>query len=183
MSTQQIEIRIAGKGGQGILTSGYLLGWAFALLEGKNVAQTQSYGPEARGGASKTDIIISDNVIYYTKVRKANYLILLSEEAAARYLEDLTPLGTLIIDSHIHFEPRKEGKIFEADFARIAREELKNPIAANLLMLGYFCAVSDLLKPESLKKVIAEHFRKKFEEANLNAFNLGFKEGKKALKK
>ncbi|MCK4667045.1 2-oxoacid:acceptor oxidoreductase family protein [Candidatus Dependentiae bacterium] len=181
--SKQIEIRIAGKGGQGILTSGYLLGWAFALLEGKNVAQTQSYGPEARGGASKTDLIISDEVIYYTKVRKANYLILLSEEATSRYLDDLTSSGTLIIDSSIHFEPRKEGTVFKSNFAKIAREELKNPIATNLLMLGYFCAISDLLKPDSIKTVISEHFRKRFEEANLKAFDRGFEEGKKALKK
>ncbi len=181
--SKQIEIRIAGKGGQGILTSGYLLGWAFALLEGKNVAQTQSYGPEARGGASKTDIIISDDVIYYTKVRRANYLILLSEEAASRYLEDLNPYATLIVDSSINSDYRKDGKIYKLNFAKIARKELKNPIATNLLMLGYFCAISDLLKPDSLKTVISEHFRKKFEEANLKAFERGFEEGKKALKK
>ncbi|HDS09914.1 MAG TPA: 2-oxoacid:ferredoxin oxidoreductase subunit gamma, partial [Firmicutes bacterium] len=86
MGNNKIEIRIAGKGGQGILTAGYILGKAIALFGDKNVAQTQSYGPEARGGASRTDLIISKSQIFYTKVRKADYLVVLSQEAYDKYI-------------------------------------------------------------------------------------------------
>ncbi len=183
MGNKKFEIRIAGKGGQGILTAGYILGKAIALYEDKNVAQTQSYGPEARGGASRTDLIISDSQIFYTKVRKADYLVVLSQEAYDKYISSFPEAtGTLIADSYITLKNGQKGKILLGDFEKIARDDLKNPLAANLVMLGYLCAVSSLANSESVKKVISGHFKKKFEESNFKAFDMGFEAGKKNLK-
>ncbi len=167
LTDNSINIRIAGRGGQGIIKAGLLLAEAL-VLEGKNVAQTQNYGPEARGGACRTDIVASLEEIDYPGLQRIDYLIVLDEGAYARYLPMLNERTIVIYDSDL-VKSAKKGYGFP--FTRISKDKFGSELFANMIALGAFVSLTDIVKPETLQHVIKK--RMKNPEKNISAFRLG----------
>ena len=176
------EVRFTGFGGQGMVVMGYILGRAATVYDGKNATMTQSYGPEARGGASSTQVIISDGHIYYPYVIKPNILVAMSQEGYDKYRSNLAEDGKLLIDEDLVTlsEDEDTGRVFKIPATRFA-EELGRKIVANIVMLGFFSALTDMVSEEALKKSIADSVPKATIELNLKAFEKGKSYGEALL--
>jgi 2-oxoglutarate ferredoxin oxidoreductase subunit gamma len=173
------EVRLSGFGGQGIILAGHILGKAVALFEGKNAVFTQSYGPEARGGACNADVIISEGPIHYPKVTRPDVLVFMSEEAKATHGDMTGPETIVIIDEDlVRVEDLRERphRLFSVPATRIA-EVLGRRMVANIVMLGYLSSVTRVAGYESLKKAILSSVPKGTEELNSKAFERGFQYG------
>ncbi len=170
------EVRVAGFGGQGVILAGVILAQASGAIEGREVAQTQSYGPEARGGAARCDVVISDKRILYPKVRQADLLLAMSQPALAKYAVDLDAAkGKVVIDSTLVNElPDGLPPVYRVPATKIAEEEFKNRIVANMVMLGALARVDDVVAYDSLKRAVAENVAPKFRDLNLAALDRGY---------
>ncbi len=179
----RIEIRFAGFGGQGIIKSGILTAAAACLYGGKNAVQTQSYGPESRGGACRSEVIISDEEIDFPKVTEPDILVLMSQHAYNEYAETVKKGGMIILDPDMIPNERKiEGvKVFRVPATRMA-EALGRKIVANVVMLGAFAAITGIVDKEAFKNSIRANVPKEAEELNLKAFEMGYEYGKNLLK-
>lgn len=166
------EIRISGFGGQGVALAGYIIGKAASLYQGLEAAMTQAYGPEARGGASSSDIVVADRPIDYPFVQRADILITLSQEAYARFKPEAKPEAVVIIDSGL-VTPSADDNPLEIPATQLA-EELGRRIVANVVMLGYFTAATGLLKRQAVEKAIETSVRARTLELNLQAFSVGY---------
>lgn len=169
----KIEIRIAGTGGQGVILSSIVLAEAAGVYEGWNAIQTQSYGPEARGGASRADVIISDEPILFPKCRKLDLLVCLSQPAVEKYIADLKVRGIAITDS-FYVRECPHPKTICLPLAETARRELGRELFTNILTVGAVARISGILKLESLKKAVTARVPKQFLELNLRAVELGW---------
>ncbi len=169
------EIRFAGLGGQGIVRAGVIIGSAAALFGGKNAANSQSYGPEARGGASRSEVIISDEEIDYPKVEEPDAMVLMSQEAYDRYARDLKRGGVLIYDSDMVYDPKPiEGaRVYAIPATRIA-EESGRKIVANMVMIGALVAITGAVDPSAAKRAIERNVPKGTEDLNIRAFEKGY---------
>jgi 2-oxoglutarate ferredoxin oxidoreductase subunit gamma len=174
MSMKRYEIRIAGFGGQGVVTVGKIVGLAAALYDRKNAVQTQSYGPESRGGACKSEVVLSDGEIHYPKVRTADVLIALSQPALDIYLKDLKAGGLLIIDplTVIQEIPRTDIRVVRVPTAEIALQ-LGNKRFQNMVALGALASLTGVISRESLEKAIKDSVPPKTLRQNLEAFKKG----------
>ena len=173
----RIEVRIAGFGGQGVVLSGVLLGTAAALYDKKNVTQTQSYGAEARGGAARSEVIISDAPIIYPKVLEPDILVAMSQTALDKYIDDLKANGTLIIDAELvkDLPERSDILVYKGEFSKTAEEELGRRIVANMIMLGFLTTLTKITSKEALTETVQTGVPKGTEELNLNALEIGRK--------
>ena len=171
---KRYEIRIAGFGGQGVITVGKIVGIAAALYDKKNAVQTQSYGPESRGGACKSEVVLSDGEIHYPKVRTADVLVALSQPALDIYLKDLKPGGLLIIDplTVIKAVPRTDIKVVKVPTAEIAMNA-GNKKFQNMVALGALASLTGVISQEALEKAIGESVPPKTLAQNLEAFKKG----------
>jgi 2-oxoglutarate ferredoxin oxidoreductase subunit gamma len=177
------EIRIGGFGGQGVVTMAVVLGETAALNDGKFVVQTQSYGPEARGGASKSEIVISDTEIDYPKAIAPDVFVAMSRAAYLEYIHGLKEDGVLIIDEDlvdVEGELPKGVKIYKIPATRIADKEVGSKQATNVVMLGAFTIITKALSVEGLKARIEERWPR-FVKSNMLALELGIKAGEEAL--
>lgn len=176
------EVRFAGFGGQGIIRAGLMLAMASSIYAGKNAVQTQSYGPESRGGSCKSEVVISDEEIDYPKVDDPDVLVVMSQEAFNTYAKTVKPDGTLILDPDM--VPRREFKgntrVFLVPSTKIA-EELGKTIVANVVMLGALVAITDLTSAEAFKNSLLSNIPKGTEKLNLTAFEKGYEYGRKLL--
>jgi 2-oxoglutarate ferredoxin oxidoreductase subunit gamma len=181
--TEQVEIRLAGFGGQGIILSGHILGKAAALFEKKNAVFTQSYGPEARGGSCSADVLISDNPIHYPKVGQPGLLVLMSQGAWTTYGGSIRPGGVLILDEDlVSLEEEPKGvTIFRVPCTRIA-EKLGRTIVANIVMLGAVAALGGVVAYEAMKESVLASIPAGTEDLNISAFDKGFEYGRRLLK-
>jgi len=172
------EIRLAGFGGQGIILSGHILGKAAALFEKKNAVFTQSYGPEARGGACSADVVISGESIHYPKVTRPDVLVIMSQAALTTYGETIQPGGTLILDEDLVSMPEApEGiTMYRVPATRIA-EDLGRRIVANIAMLGAVAALGGVVTYESMKASVKASIPPGTEELNITAFDRGYEYG------
>ena len=173
----RVEIRFAGFGGQGIGLMGRLVGEAVSLLEeGKNSVMTQSYGPESRGGASSTDVVIDEGEIDYPKATELDYFVVLSDEAYHKYIPKLKEGGILFVEEDlvtIDENAKKAKKIFNIPATKIA-ESLGSRLYANIAMLGFVCAnTTDIFSEESMLTIMKEKIKARFVEKNLIAFQKG----------
>ncbi len=166
------EIRIAGFGGQGVGLAGYILGKALAIYDGLEAVMTQSYGPEARGGASYSSIVISDHDIAYPFVESPDFLIALSQEAYTKFQPAVVPDGMIIIDGDL-VEPCNDQKHFMIPATQIA-EDLGNRIAANMVILGYFSATSGVVSLQAINQSVESSVRPHTTDLNLEAVQKGF---------
>jgi 2-oxoglutarate ferredoxin oxidoreductase subunit gamma len=176
------EIRLSGSGGQGLVLAGVMIAEAVGVYEGKNVAQTQSYGPEARGGTSRSDLVISSNEIYYPKTSSLDLLLALTQEAADKYYTHLNDNGILIVDSDIVRQLPPFKKVYAMPFTNTARNEVGTTIVANVISGAALVVVSGICKPESFMSAVLNRAPKGTESKNEMACKLGFDMGKKALK-
>jgi 2-oxoglutarate ferredoxin oxidoreductase subunit gamma len=175
------EIRIAGFGGQGVILSGIIIGKAASLFDNINAVQTQSYGPEARGGASRTEIVIDDEEIDYPKVQNPDILIAMSHEALIKYLDDLKTNGILIIDPDMiieeeitDFVDKNNINLYHARATKVAEDEIGLKIVANIVMIGAITKFTEIISYESAKKAILDTVPKGTEKMNINAFEAGY---------
>ncbi len=176
---ERLEVRLSGFGGQGIVLAGNILGRSAALFEGKNAVFTQSYGPEARGGACSADVVISEGVIHYPKVTRPDILVLMSEEAKNTYAARLDPETTVIIDRHLVKTEGLEGRcsrLFSVPATRIA-EDLGRKMVANIVMLGFLAAVTGIVRHDSLQDAVLASVPEGTEELNTKAFEKGYQYG------
>jgi 2-oxoglutarate ferredoxin oxidoreductase subunit gamma len=173
-SMKRYEIRIAGFGGQGVVTIGRVLGTAISMYEGKNSVNTQSYGPESRGGACRSEVVISDGEIYYPSVRKADVFIALSQVALDTYIADLKSGGVLIIDPGAvrSIPDRKDITVIEVPTMDIA-QKVGGVKFQNVVALGALCTQLDWISYTSYEKAIAGSVPSKTIPANLEAFKSG----------
>jgi 2-oxoglutarate ferredoxin oxidoreductase subunit gamma len=176
------DIRIAGFGGQGIILAGIVIGKAAALHNNLFAVQTQSYGPEARGGASKTEVVVSDEEVDYPKVQNPDILIALSQAALIAYMDDLKDGGTLIVDPDMinldeimPFVEKHHIKLFTAPATRTAAEEIGIRIVANIVMVGAIVKITKVVSEEAARAAIAESVPPGTEGKNLAAFEAGVK--------
>lgn len=166
------EVRLAGSGGQGLITAAVILAEAVALGSGMNVVQTQSYGPEARGGASKADVVISEGTIFYPKARHLDILIALTQEACDRYCGALKDDGILMVDEdHVKVTPTP-GAV-RIPVTRIVRERLGRETYANSAVLGALSAMIEAVREEDVREALAGRVPPHTVEANLEAFQIG----------
>ncbi|MEZ5358520.1 MAG: 2-oxoacid:acceptor oxidoreductase family protein [Candidatus Zixiibacteriota bacterium] len=173
------EVRVSGSGGHGVILAAIMLAQSAGLNPKLNVVQTQSYGPEARGGASRADVVISSDEIYYPKTMKLDLLMAFTQEACDKYYPDLKPNGLLIVDSNLVTKvPTKNSYGFP--FIRTAREQVGHPMVANVIALGVIVELTGLVSQEDIKSVILARAPKGTEDKNLNALKIGFELAKKA---
>lgn len=179
----RVEVRFAGFGGQGIIKSGIIVAAAAAIHGGKNAVQTQSYGPESRGGACKSEVVIAEEEIDFPKVVEPEVLVVMSQHAYNDYAEELKAGGIIILDPDMIPTERslKNVKIYRVPATKIA-EDLGKRIVANIVMIGAFVAITGLLGKDAIKKSIVENIPKGTEELNLNAFEKGYECGKSLMK-
>jgi len=166
---KELNLRIAGRGGQGIIKLGLFLAEA-SVLEGKNVVQTQSYGPEARGGACRSDLIISDEDIDYPGLRRIDIFLAMDQEAYLKYSPMLDESSLVIYDSDL-VRPSTHGIGFP--FTKRAIELFGDPIFANIIALGALIAITKIVKPETVLYVLKRRL-KRFQKENLDAFVEGY---------
>lgn len=176
------EIRFSGYGGQGIIRCAMIAGKAFSVVEGKHTTMTQSFGPEARGGACSSQLVASDERVLYPYITKPEVLVCMSQEAYEKYEPNLRENGTLIIDKDLvkpNSQKRKR-KIYSVPATRFA-EELGNRIIANLVMMGFFTAITQFVSPESMKKALPGLVPDRYLDLNYKAFDKGYEYGLKVL--
>jgi len=182
-SNVRVEIRFAGFGGQGIIKSGIITAAAACIYSGKNAVQTQSYGPESRGGACKSEVVVSEEEIDFPKVVEPDVLVVMSQHAYNEYAENVKVGGTIIMDPDMipHEKVLSNVRVFRIPATKIA-EKLGRKIVANIVMLGALVAVTDILDKDAVKESIKANIPKGTEELNLTAFEKGYEYGENLLK-
>jgi len=176
------ELRIAGFGGQGVIMCAQVIGRAASIVENGYATMTQNFGPEARGGACSAQLILSPTPILYPYVVKPDIMVLMSQEAFVKFHGDIKPGGTLIVEQElVRLEKVAPGvKVFAIPATRIA-EQLGKRMVLNIVMTGFFGAISGVLKRESLRKAVEDSVPSAFAELNRMAFNAGYEYGLKHL--
>jgi len=173
---QNLRVKVAGFGGQGIILSSYIIGKAASIFDQKMASMTQAYGPEARGGACSSQVVISDQEVDYPLVDEADVLITMSQEAYDRFLPILKKGGTLLYDSDLVIQLKPHDGLDEKAIpaTRLA-EELGKKIVANIVMLGFATSQAHIASPEAMMESIRQSVPEKFVQLNMKAFETGFK--------
>ena len=166
------EIRFAGTGGQGVILSGIIVAESAGVVEKKFTTQIQSYGPESRGGASKSEVIISDKVILYPKVRTPDVLVCLNQISYDVYRKKVKDDTLILVDNW--YVSNYDERTIALPFANIARDKLNRLLFTNIVMLGSFAAITEIVKIDSIKETIKGRVPPYTIEKNLNALQLGF---------
>jgi len=176
------EIRVAGFGGQGVILSAIVLGKAASIYQGEFATMTQNFGPEARGGACSAQLLLSDQPVLYPYVTQPDVLVVMSQEAYTKFAPELKDGGTLLIERDLVrvSEMPAQTRIYSIPATRIA-EELGKRMVLNIVMVGFFAAVTQLLGADAVRKAIADSVPSSFRELNLKAFDKGYEYGQAAL--
>lgn len=177
------HVLITGFGGQGIVLAGDILGKAASLYDQKHATMTQNYGPEARGGACSSQVIISPEEILFPCVESPEILVCMSQEAYAKNIKSIRPGGTLIWDMDLVHTRKTDisGNTYSIPATRFA-EKLGNKMMANIVMLGFISAVEHLVHADALKKAILDSVPQAMREKNIEAFNMGREYGNSIIK-
>ncbi len=177
---ERCRIIFSGAGGQGIITAAIILAEAAVLYEHLNATQTQSYGPEARGGTTRSDVIIADTEIRYPKVIQPNILVCLTQEAYVKFSSIIRPGGLLLIDSwFVKMSSNIDAWQVQLPMYQTVMDHIGKPIVFNICMLGAVIALWELVKPESIMKVLKTRIPPEFLDMNRQALNLGIELGEK----
>jgi 2-oxoglutarate ferredoxin oxidoreductase subunit gamma len=176
------EIRIAGFGGQGVILAASVIGKACAIFQGGFATMTQSFGPEARGGSSSAQVILSSEPILYPYVTQPDVLVVMSQEAYTRFAPQLKPGGILIAEQDlVHVNGMPAGvRAFGVPATRLA-EELGRKVVLNIVMTGFFTAVTNLLDPEAVRKAVEDSVPPAMQKLNLQAFDKGYEYGSRLI--
>ena len=176
------EIRLCGFGGQGIMLAGYIIGQAATIYENMYATHIRDYGPEARGGTCRSDVVISEEPILYPYITAPSVLVSMSQQGYDKYRPRSREDSLIIIDEELvkHREKRKD-RLLAIPARRIA-EELGRAAAANVVMLGFFTAVTSFLSIESMRKSVLDSVPKGTEELNMKALEAGYTYGLEKLR-
>lgn len=180
-ATARVEIRCSGSGGQGILLAAAIIAEAAAAL-GRHVVQTQSYGPEARGGASKAEVIVSGEPIDYPEVRQADVSLVLSQAAYVKYAADTRPGGLLVYDSGLVEVDPDDLTLVRCGlpFTQVASDELGKKVVTNIVAVGALARISEVLPLDAVRDAVLSRVPARFKELNAQAFDLGLRLGDEA---
>jgi 2-oxoglutarate ferredoxin oxidoreductase subunit gamma len=166
----------SGSGGQGVITAAIILAEAAVLHENLIAVQSQSYGPEARGGATRSDVIIAESPIYFPKVLQPNVLVCLTQQAYANYFSILRPGGLFVTDSrYVKVGKKVDARQVELPMYETVMEKIGRPIVFNICMLGALIGLTKLVHPESIIKVLETQIPPSFLDMNRKALDLGMK--------
>jgi len=176
------EIRICGFGGQGVILAGFIIGKAASVYLDYQAVQSQSYGPEARGGAARSEVIISDEKIGYPRPLSVDCLLAMSQESFDSYRGDIRDDTVIILDPDLVTKHDIGRPIHKVSGQQIA-EDLGNKIVTNIVMVGAFASIYDLLSIEAVRKSVINSVPERFKKLNAKAFEKGVEAGKDALKK
>jgi len=175
------EIRICGFGGQGVILAGFIIGKAAAVFMDYNAVQSQSYGPEARGGAARSEVIISDEKIGYPRPTSIDILVAMSQESFDAYRKDIRGDTVILVDPDL--VPRHDiGRTLYKVHAQQIAEDLGNKIVTNIVMVGATTSVFGILDPDAVRKAVIDSVPSRFKDLNEKAFDKGLEAGKNALK-
>ncbi len=175
------EIRLSGSGGQGLILMGIILAEAIGVYDGKHVAQTQSYGPEARGGSSKSEVIVSDEEIDYPKAMRLDLLLAMNQKSCDEFFPDLKSEGILIVDSTFVTQVPTP-KVFQIPFTRIAREKFKKEVVANIIALGALSQLTPIVSAKAIESAVLAKVPKGTEKLNRDALRAGMNAARRAKK-
>jgi 2-oxoglutarate ferredoxin oxidoreductase subunit gamma len=168
------EVRLSGEGGQGLILAGKILAEAAAIYSDLNAAQSQSYGPEARGGASRSEVILSDGDIDYPKAMDVDLLLAFTQESCDKYHHDLKDTGILVVDSDaVKNIPEGSFRVFKAPIIRTAEEQCGRKVVANICALGFIGRLLDMVSEEALESAVQSRVPRGTEAINLKAFRVG----------
>ncbi|MCL6545827.1 MAG: 2-oxoacid:acceptor oxidoreductase family protein [Bryobacteraceae bacterium] len=172
------EIRIAGFGGQGVILAAMVIGKAASIFQNEHATMTQSFGPESRGGACSAQLILSDEPILYPYVTRPDILVAMSQEAYSKFVPELKEGGTLIVEQDlVQVNDLPSGvRVYGVPATRLA-EELGRRMVLNIVMVGFFAAVTNILDPDALRKAIDDSVPPAFRELNRKAFDRGYEYG------
>lgn len=173
-----MQIRLSGSGGQGLILAGIILAEA-AVIDGKEVVQTQDYGPEARGGSSKSECVISDDVIDYPKVAVADIVLCLNQESYNKYGQEVHAKSKVIIDTTLVKEYVQQENIVALPITKTAVEELGKAIFANIIALGAVVSLTGVVSQDAIEQAVLARVPKGTEELNRKALKLGWEMVKK----
>lgn len=179
-----MEIRFGGFGGQGIIRSGIILGRAASIYDGNFATMNQSFGPEARGGACSSQIVISEDRILYPYVTESDVLVAMSQEGFDKFKPEVNAkTGVVLYDEDlVKLKRDNKAKYYPIRATKMA-EDLGNRIIANVVMLGFLIAIAKPVSLESMEKAIPESVPSRFADLNLKAFRMGYDHGLELLKK
>ncbi len=178
---ERSRIVFSGSGGQGVITAAIILAKAAVIFEGKNAIQSQSYGAAARGGATRSDVLIAESEIYFPKVNQPNILISLTQESYNTFSPIIRPGGLLLVDSrYVTIGKKIDAKHVSLPMYDTVMADIKNPIVFNICMLGALIGLTQIIKPESILKVLETTIPKDFMEMNKKALDLGMDMGSTA---
>lgn len=172
------EIRLSGAGGQGLILAGKIIAEAAVIYQDLNATQSQSYGPEARGGASRSEVVISDEEIDYPKATKVDLLLAMTQEAFDKYHSDIKPDGKIVVDAgYVQPDEDIKAKVFSLSITEIAERETGRSLTANIVALGVITVLSGVITESAVKEAIMARVPKGTEEMNLKAFGAGIRVG------
>lgn len=179
--SDRYDIRLSGSGGQGLILMGIILAEAIGIYDGKFVAQTQSYGPEARGGSSKAEVVVSDQEIDYPKALRLDLLLAMNQKSCDDYYMDLKPNGILIVDStFVNQVPIP--RAYQIPFTRIARDKFKREMVANIIALGAISKLTPIVSAKAIEAAVLARVPKGTEKLNREALRAGMSAAKKIEK-
>ncbi len=171
---ERCRMVFSGSGGQGVITAAVILAEAAVIVEGLIATQSQSYGAAARGGSTRTDIIIADSTIHYPKVIQPNVLVCLTQESYGQYSGIIRPGGLLLLDTRfVQSEKRVDARQVELPMFKTVMDEIGKPIVFNICMLGALIKITGLVKPESIMTILEKRIPADFVEMNRKALELG----------
>jgi 2-oxoglutarate ferredoxin oxidoreductase subunit gamma len=181
MSATALELQFAGLGGQGVILAGMTVGRGLALYENYHVSLTQSFGPEARGSACSVQLMVSPEPVHYPYVDRPNILAALSQEAYFRFAPRLQAEGIMLLEEDLvqpaaAGDPRPDARVYRVPATRLA-EELGRKMVMNMVLVGFFTAVTGLLRVESARRAVSESVPRGTEALNLAAFDKGYQHG------
>lgn len=167
------QLRLSGSGGQGVITAAIIFAES-AVLEGKEAVQSQSYGPEARGGASKAEVIVSEQTIFHPKVTCPDIVLAMTQKAADKYYRDLPAAGILVLDEDLVPEVPPHANIVKVPITRLAVENLGKSLYANIVALGLLVKLTEIVGIETVKEVVSRRVPAPTLEKNMQALELGY---------
>lgn len=175
---ERCRMVFSGSGGQGVITAAVILAEAAVLHENLNAVQSQSYGPEARGGATRSDVILSPDDIFFPKVLQPNVLICLTQTAYNKYNSILRPGGIMLTDPHfVETHRRLDAQRCEIPMYQAVMDNIGKPVVFNICMLGTLLGIRPLVRPDSVFKVLETRLPENFLDMNRRALELGYKLG------
>ena len=171
----RVRLVFSGSGGQGVITAAIILAEAAVMYDGKNATQSQSYGAAARGGGTRSDIIISNEEINFPEVRQPNVLVCLTQDAYNTYSSIVRPGGLLLTDTKFVKTTKKvDARQVELPLFQEVMAKIGKPVVFNICVLGALVGITEVIRPKSVMSAVADRVPRDFLELNKEALDLGF---------